>query len=206
MVCLPPEARTAGVVGPEMAAEMAKYRWPVVQLRKALYGHSDSGTYWEQHCDKAVRKSGFVPLGAEWPSCYFHDELKLFLVIYVDDLKLSGPKESLAKGWDMLRKDLRLENPKNIDGESYLGCRNERSTMELPNGGVATTHGYNMEEFMRSCVELYEELVPGVRLKQVPTPFLADDHREILPHAAPQVPVLLRCARGASVPTPRTHT
>ena len=28
---------------------------------------------------------------------YFHDELKLLLVIYVDDLKLAGPNENLAK-------------------------------------------------------------------------------------------------------------
>jgi hypothetical protein len=37
-VCLPPEARPAG---------WQEYRWPVVQLKKALYGHPDSGTYWE---------------------------------------------------------------------------------------------------------------------------------------------------------------
>ena len=50
--------------------------------------------------------------------------------------------------------------------------------MELPGGRVATTHGYDMEEFMRSCVRLYEELAPGVRLTSVPTPFLTDDHRD----------------------------
>ena len=31
---------------------------------------------------------------------------------------------------------------------------------------------------MVSCVRLYEELAPGVRLKTVPTPFLTDDHRD----------------------------
>ena len=37
-VCLPPEARPAG---------WNHFRWPVVQLKKALYGHPDSGTHWE---------------------------------------------------------------------------------------------------------------------------------------------------------------
>ena len=29
------------------------YKRPVVRLIKALYGHPDSGTYWEQHCDSS---------------------------------------------------------------------------------------------------------------------------------------------------------
>ena len=36
-VCIPPEDRPAS---------WAKYRKPVVMLKKALYGHPDSGTFW----------------------------------------------------------------------------------------------------------------------------------------------------------------
>ena len=68
-VCLPEEARTAEVIGEKMAREMAGMRWPVVQLQKALYGHPDSGTFWEQHCDAHTKKVGFQPVGPEWPSC-----------------------------------------------------------------------------------------------------------------------------------------
>ena len=28
---------------------------PVFRMVKALYGHPDSGTYWEEHCDNHVR-------------------------------------------------------------------------------------------------------------------------------------------------------
>ena len=35
-----------------------------------------------------------------------------------------------------------------------------------------------MEELFRSCVALYEELAPGVKLKAVTTPFLFEDHRD----------------------------
>ena len=52
---------------------------------------------WEQHCDKKVQEIGFKPIGEEWPSMYFHDKLRLLLVIYADDLKLAGPTENLAK-------------------------------------------------------------------------------------------------------------
>ncbi len=60
-ICLPPEARPAS---------WSKFRKPVVQLRKALYGHPDSGTFWEQHCDKSVKKVGFEAIDEAWPSCY----------------------------------------------------------------------------------------------------------------------------------------
>lgn len=71
-----------------------KFRRPVVRLDKALHGHPDSGTMWKPHCDQKVQEIGFKPIGEEWPSMYFHDELKLLLVIYVDDLKLAGPSEN----------------------------------------------------------------------------------------------------------------
>ena len=39
----------------------------------------------------------------EWPSVYFHPDLKLLLVVYVDDLKMAGPKDNRKKGWELLR-------------------------------------------------------------------------------------------------------
>ena len=62
-----------------------------------MYGHPDAGTFWETHCDKAVRDAGLAPT-ANWPSCYFHAKLKLFLVVYVDDFKMPGPQVSMARG------------------------------------------------------------------------------------------------------------
>ena len=120
-----------------------------------------------------MRAVGFVPIGPEWPSCYFNAKLKLLLVVYVDDFKMSGTKENLAKGWGLLRKGLILENPKDVNGESYLGCRSHRKTVTLPSGAVAVINEYDMEEFFVSCVALYEELAPGVKLKRVATPFLS---------------------------------
>ena len=64
---------------------------PVVLLTKSLYGHPEAGANWEAHCNERVEKAGFVPIGDEWPSCFFHDALRLFLVVYADDFKLAGP-------------------------------------------------------------------------------------------------------------------
>ena len=84
-ICLPPEARPASV---------GHFKKPVVPLLRALYGHPDSGTMWELHCDKHVKSVGFKPVGEEWQSCYFHPALRLFLVAYVGDFKIAGPKDN----------------------------------------------------------------------------------------------------------------
>ena len=68
-------------------------------MLKALYGHPDAGTYWEQKCDAHVKAVGFVPIGSEWPSCYYHPKLSLMLTIYVDDIKLAGLKANISHGW-----------------------------------------------------------------------------------------------------------
>ena len=113
-------------------------RRPVVQLKKALYGHPDSGTFWENHCDTHVRKVGFRPVSEEWPSCYFHDQLKLYLVIYVDDFKISGPTCNLKKGWSLLMEGLTIETPTPVG--VYLGCGHEVGVIKM--GGCAGAHRY----------------------------------------------------------------
>ena len=52
----------------------------------ALYGHSDSGGYWDEHCNAALLDAGFAPV-PEWPSMYYQPRLELLLSVYVDDFK-----------------------------------------------------------------------------------------------------------------------
>ncbi len=158
-----------------------------MRKRDRLYGHHESGSFWEEHCDKCCKEAGFVPLGIEWPSTYHHPALGLFLVVYVDDFKLSGPAENLAKGWALLRKDLHID--KETGHGQYLGCGHESGTFSMPAGSKATSVSYNMESFWDSCVQRYVELAgPDVRIKKVPTPFLAENS-EKGPSGAP-------CAKG----------
>ncbi len=128
---------------------------------------------WEQHCHEQLLKVGFESIGAEWPSCYFPAETKLFLVVYVDDFKLAGPKVHIKHGWSLLRKGLVIEPEKPID--LYLGCNHMRGERLLQTGIKVTTMTYDMEKFLKACVDLYLQLAPkGTRLRIVTTPFVAE--------------------------------
>ena len=124
---------------------------------------------------------------SDWPSVFFHKELKLMLVIYVDDFKLAGPKENLAIGWEKLAKRIKLEEPRSMG--RYLGCLHTASAIpfrspfeprhewtkiiepkkEPPNFvGKAEAQEdspdeirilrYDVTDFMKQCVDRYQEL------------------------------------------------
>ena len=100
---------------------IGKYKDPVVRLRLALYGHPDSGGFWEQHCEKRLKEVGFeLVYPAAWPSVFFHPTLRLLLAVYVDDFKMAGPKENLAKGWELIGSRIDMDTPTPIG--RYLGC------------------------------------------------------------------------------------
>ena len=136
--------------------EKRKYRRPVVRLLRALYGHPDAGTMWEKHCDTAVKKLGFVPIGPNWPSMYHYGKLNLLLVVYVDDLKLAGPSGNLSQGWGMLRSLLNIEPETDLG--MYLGCTLKKGENRLKDGTRVSTMTYDMESFLEQCVEKYREI------------------------------------------------
>ena len=99
---------------------------PVVPLVKAVYGHPDSGGYWEDHCDTHIKAHGFVPVPGWW-SCYTHKTLDVFLTVYVDDFKMSGKRNDVKEAWKLIStkstlidKGIALEEPGPVD--RYLGC------------------------------------------------------------------------------------
>ena len=164
---------------------------PVCPLRLALYGHPDSGGFWEQVCDshlttpenqpskliaatkKQVMGCGFVPMAEEWPSCYWHPKLRLFLVVYVDDFKLSGPTVNMDRGWELIRGGIDVEDPHPLD--VYLGCAH-RFWETKHDGKVIRGLTYDMESFLRSSVDAYvskaKALGYNVALKYAPTPYI----------------------------------
>ena len=97
----PPEWKTRGFVK------------PMCLLYKSLYGHPDSGGYWEEHLTKAVRARGGQPV-PEHPSSFWFQEERLLLTVYVDDLLLSGPESAHDRFWRNLRDGtdgIKLEEP-----------------------------------------------------------------------------------------------
>jgi hypothetical protein len=141
-VCLPPEYRPQA---------WGKFRRPVCRLIKALYGHLDAGTYWEEHCDKGVRGAGFLPAGEEWPSCYMHPGLRLLLVVYVDDFKLAGPSQNMDEGWRLLRKGLAIEASTPVG--LYLGCRHEVTTVKGKSGPVVLIKSFKSFKSFKSVLK-----------------------------------------------------
>ena len=101
-----------------------RFKRPSVRLQKALYGHPDGGTCWDRHCDVCIKSQGLVPID-DWPSCYFHEKYKLFLMVYVDDFKMAGPEDRLEKGWELVRESgLKIEDP--TPPGLFPGCVHER--------------------------------------------------------------------------------
>ena len=64
-VALPPE---------EWPAEWEGMTNPVCLMVLSLYGHPDSGGYWERHCEKHLRSVGFMDVPS-WRSCFWHPRL-----------------------------------------------------------------------------------------------------------------------------------
>jgi len=151
----------------------------VLPLHKALYGHPNSGVYWERHCEERVFKLGFVKIGsnAEWRSCYFHPVRKIFLMIYVDDFKMVGPISPVAQTWTELQAVIKMTAPEPVT--HFLGCAHHMSTVVGPLGQPIRLLQYDMGSFLDQCVSSYEELAgPGFKCKPVSTPFIEEDDQD----------------------------
>ena len=148
---------------------------PVCPLVSALYGHPDAGGHWERHCESKLSEAGFIPIRA-WRSCFWHPELHLFLVVYVDDFKLAGPEVNVAKGWQLIRNAIKTDDPHPVG--LFLGCNHRAFERTLP-GTRAAVRGVecDMEDFLRSCVSRYQELTGVTTLRKASTPFLPEPTR-----------------------------
>ena len=153
---------------------------PVFRLKRALYGHPDSGGCWERHCERHLLAIGFQQI-PEWQSVYWHPEHQSLLVVYVDDFKLSGPALELPKVWHKIQNPsdqntpgLTIDKPAKVD--RYLGCRHVIDTTVSPiTGKDVTSMTYDMEPFFRECVSTYESLAGAKATRRVCTPFLSDE-------------------------------
>ena len=107
------------------------------RLLKALYGHLDAGTSWETYAADNFKVAGFVPIN-DWRSCFRHPRLDLMLIVYVDDIKLSGPIKSMTEGWTLLRKNIVTGDPEPVS--RYLGREHPILDVMIP-AGSNPAHG-----------------------------------------------------------------
>ena len=109
--------------------------------------------------------------------------------------RLQGLRRIYLYGWKLLRQGLHIDPEQRIDekGVVYLGCRHVVSSLKLPNGGMATTKTYDMEDFLKSCIDKNKAVVgPKVTLRNYSTPFLSEDHRDS-PAGAPGSGPVRKC-------------
>ena len=140
---------------------------PVVLMELNLYGHPNAQDHWWHHLHQVVVGLGFESAGEGWTSVYFHRGYKTMLIVYVDDLKLSGPSAVLPEVWEILRKHVRLGKVQEYG--RFLGVHHQR--YDLGDGHFQLV--YDMTEFMRSVLARYEEAVgTKVVYRKAATPFL----------------------------------
>jgi hypothetical protein len=186
-----------------------KFEKTVVPLLRALYGHPESGGWWERHAEKGIFAAGFKAV-PEWKSTYFHKRLKLLLTVYVDDFKMAGPKSNVKEGWKLPQGIGKIELDKPTPFGKYLGCNHEVKTAKLKDilaelgtipaciqrhldagvkvdmERVVTCMVWDNKQFMEQCLTTYEALAKKtgqkVSFKKVDTPFL--DEAALLKHEA----------------------
>jgi hypothetical protein len=95
------------------------------------------------------------------------------LTVHVEDFNMAGPTGNLAKGWQTIADDFKLEGIGPVS--THLGCEHAMFTGRVDKKPVRGMQ-YQMQPFMESCVEAYKKVVgkPTLHLPRVDTPFLVD--------------------------------
>ena len=196
---------------PHIWIRLPRHKWPkswssledpVVPLERNLYGHPLAGLLWERQFEKILLKYGWEKV-SKWECLFLNREKRLFLSVYVDDIKLAGKKHNLELMWKVLNKEVDLEEPTSFLYHVYLGCTqrqceiskdivdNYRTMFESRISAGATENlpcsenqsisswSYDMEGHAKKCVERYCELANKTtqQLYKVSTPCLDDHHR-----------------------------
>ena len=102
------------------------YTRPVCLLVLALYGHEDSGGYWEEKSYNDVMACGWVKVRR---GVFYKKEEDAFLMIYVDDFKMVSKVTDVDKLWAPLRERITLGQP--TEAERFLGCHSKRFTAKV---------------------------------------------------------------------------
>ena len=115
---------------PDIWIRLPRHEWPkswssmedpVVPLELNLYGHPLAGLLWRRQFEKILLNHGWEKV-PNWECLFVHREKRLFLSVYVDDIKLAGKKQNIDPMWKVLNKGVDLGQPTSFFDHVYLGC------------------------------------------------------------------------------------
>ena len=168
---------------------------PVVLLERNLHCYFSGGLIWERQFEKILLKHGWEKV-PNWECLFVHREKGLFLLVYVDDIKLAGKKQNLDPMWKVLNKEVDLGEPSSFLGHVYLGCTQRQceiskdivdnyrtmfesrisagGTEKLPYAENLRISSWSCKE----CVERYCEVAKKTtqQIYKVSTPCIDDHH------------------------------
>ena len=94
---------------------------PVVPLERKLYGHPLAGLLWERQFEKILLQHGWEKVSKL--GMLVRTPLKrLFLSVYVDDIKLAGKKQNIDPIWKVLNKEVDMGEPTSFLDHVHLRC------------------------------------------------------------------------------------
>ena len=116
---------------PDVWIRLPRHKWPkswsimedpVVPLERNLYGHPLAGLLWERQFEKILLKHGWEKV-PNWECLFVHREKRLFLSVYVDDIKtwLERNKILIRCGKYSTKKSI-WEKPTSFLNHENLGC------------------------------------------------------------------------------------
>ena len=95
---------------PDIWIRLPRHKWPeswssmedpVVPLERNLKSHLLAGLLWERQFEKILLKYGWEKV-SNWECLFVQSEKRLFLSVYVDDIKVAGRKKNVNPMWKVL--------------------------------------------------------------------------------------------------------
>ena len=147
-------------------------------------------TLWQDKNGKSNLKKFYwntVGKRKNWECVFVNRARRLFLPVYVDDIKLAGKTENIEPTWKLLMEEVDLGEPTSFLDHVYLGCTQRECqisndilancrdmfdsrifsgtkeklptrTSGKPDAETISSRSYDMESHAKKCVERYCEL------------------------------------------------
>jgi hypothetical protein len=156
-----------------------KFYDPVVQLKKAIYGHPESEAIWDAHLGARLRLEGWLPV-LNQPGCWHHLATASSLVVYVDDLLMIAAREHEDALWAGIEKHIIFSEPA-LPIDRYLGAHYVIEKFKDKHNTECMSFSVEMSDFCASACKVYsadvQRLVGAghLKLQKADTPYTAED-------------------------------